>query len=172
MTDSILAILSLDTFSNVWYWLAVAVTWAVVSHWVLGVPFDLVIRARQASPQAMDDLEVLFDTHVRRFNMIDDFVGTPVVALTAFVLAGLAMTGFYYGIEFAQGIFLIGFPLTIVGVICQRACRRYQDSPPAREDLAAELLRLRIFIQIIAMIAVFVTAAYGMYFNLTVPAGF
>lgn len=172
VTDSILAILDLHTFSNIWYWLAVAVTWAVVSHWVLGIPFDLIIRARRATPEAVDDLQILFDFHLRRFLMIEDLVGLPAIALSAFVLTWLAMVGFYYQVEMAQGVFLIGFPLTIVGAICQHACRRYQKNPPPREKLAAELLRLRIIIQLIAMIAIFVTAIYGMYYNLAAPDTF
>ncbi len=172
VTETILEIIDLHTFSNIWYWLAVAVTWAVVSHWVLGVPFDLIIRARRATPQALDDLEKLVDFHVRRFIMIEDFAGTPIIALAAFVLTALAVFGFYYDVEIAQGIFLIGFPLTIVGAICQRACHKYQTNPPTREDLPAELLRLRVMIQIVAMIAIFVTAFYGMYYNLSVPDPF
>jgi len=172
VTDSILAILDLHTFSNIWYWLAVAVTWAVVSHWVLGIPFDLIIRARRSMPGAVDDLQTLFDFHVRRFIMIEDLAGIPIIALSTFVLTGLAMTGFYYDVEMAQGIFLIGFPLTIVGAICQHACRRYQQHPPAPEDLVKELLRLRIIIQVVAMIAIFFTAIYGMYYNLSVPDDF
>lgn len=152
--------------------MAVAVTWAVVSHWILGVPLDVIIRARRAGSPARDDLMVLFDVHVRRFNMIDDWIGTFVIALTAFVLSALALFGFYYGVELAQGLFLLGFPLTIVGIICQRACRRFAAEPPSSDTLAAELLRLRIVIQIIAAIAVFFTAAYGMYFNLILPMGF
>ena len=105
------------TFSSIWYWMAVAVTWAVVSHWILGVPLDVIIRARRAGSPARDDLMVLFDVHVRRFNMIDDWIGTFVIALTAFVLSALALFGFYYGVELAQGLFLLGFPLTIVGII-------------------------------------------------------
>ncbi|MEL6841208.1 MAG: hypothetical protein AAFP85_18130 [Pseudomonadota bacterium] len=172
VTETILAILQLDTFSNIWYWLAVAVTWAVVSHWVLGVPFDMIIRARRRSSEALDDLEAIVDLHVRRFIMIDDMAGTPIVGLFAFVLTVLAIAGFYYEVEFAQGVFLIGFPLCIVGAVCQHACRKYQRDPPGRENLVAELMRLRIIIQVIAMIAIFVTAFYGMYYTLSVPEGF
>jgi len=35
-----------------------------------------------------------------------------------------------------------------------------------------ELLRLRIIIQVVAMIAIFFTAIYGMYYNLSVPDDF
>lgn len=171
-TDSILAILQYDTFSNIWYWFAVAVTWAVVSHWVLGIPLDVIIRARRAKTDALDDLETLVILSVRRLNMIDDLAGIPIVGLSAFLLTFLAIAGFYYGIEIAQGVFLIGFPLAIVAAVCQHACRKYERQPPDRENLVSWLMRLRIVVQIIAMIAIFVTAFYGMYFTLTVPDGF
>ena len=37
------------SFSNLWYWIALAVLWSTVSHWVLGVPFDMVQRAAPAT---------------------------------------------------------------------------------------------------------------------------
>ena len=172
LTDIILEFIVFETFSSIWYWMAVAVTWAVVSHWVLGVPFDVILRARKAGPEAMDDLEALFRTHVRRLIWIEDFAGPFVIATTAFALTAIGMAGFYYGMELAQGVFLIGFPVTIVAIITQRACRRFTANPPAREDLARELLRLRIVIQVIAAISIFVTSFYGMYYNLTTSAAF
>ncbi len=40
-------LIDMRSFSNLWYWIALAVTWSSTSHWVLGVPFDMVLRARR-----------------------------------------------------------------------------------------------------------------------------
>lgn len=172
LLDNILTIIDLRTFSNIWYWFAVAVTWAVVSSWIMGVPFDMIVRARRNGGDALNDLDALFQIHVRRLILIDDRLGPWIVGLVCFALSGLAMMGFYYQVELAQGILLIGFPLTVVGVISMRHARRCHINPPALENLTADLLKLRIFIQIIGMISIFFTALYGMYFNLSVPVGF
>ena len=40
-------------------WIVLAVAWSSASHWVLGVPFDMVMRARRQGGQAAADLEDL-----------------------------------------------------------------------------------------------------------------
>ncbi len=45
------------SFSNLWYWIALAVMWSSTSHWVLGVPYDMIQRARREGGQAEADLE-------------------------------------------------------------------------------------------------------------------
>ena len=40
--------------------MAVAVTWAVVSHWILGVPLDVIIRARRAGSPARSKVVDVF----------------------------------------------------------------------------------------------------------------
>ena len=43
--QSIFELIDMRSFSNLWYWIALAVMWSTASHWVLGVPWDMVIRA-------------------------------------------------------------------------------------------------------------------------------
>ncbi|MEC7258626.1 MAG: component of SufBCD complex, partial [Pseudomonadota bacterium] len=45
--SSIFELIDMRSFSNLWFWIALAVTWSTTSHWVLGVPFDMVNRARR-----------------------------------------------------------------------------------------------------------------------------
>ncbi len=52
------------SFSNLWYWIALAVTWSTASHWVLGVPFDMVLRARRHGGDAERDLEDMVRVNV------------------------------------------------------------------------------------------------------------
>ena len=46
-----------------------AVIWSTASHWVLGVPYDMVYRARREQGQALDDLETLVRINVDRMLM-------------------------------------------------------------------------------------------------------
>ncbi len=170
--DAIFQVIDLRTFSSIWFWLAVAVTWSTVSHWILGVPFDMIYRAKRYGGEAADDLEALLAINVRRLEQITDIAGLWIMGFAAFVLSSVAAMGFYYGLELAQGAFCMMLPLTLVGIMNLRASRRYGVKQPSGEVVARELIRLRFWIQVIAMISIFFTAMYGMYYNLTIPPGF
>ena len=165
-------ILSLRTFSNLWYWLMVCVSWMIASHWILGIPFDMIQRARRKGDQAAADLENLTDINVRRLQSLSNEGGFIIVGIIAFLLTSIAMTAFYYRMEVAQGLFFLLFPLTIAGGLNFHASTKLLQDPPRGEDLAKRLMQIRLWIQFIAMISVFFSAAYGMYFNLTKPFGY
>lgn len=170
--DAIFELIDLRTFSNVWYWLAVAVTWSTMSHWILGVPFDMIFRARRYGGEMATDLDALVSINVRRLMTISDLAGAWLVGIAAFILSAVATIGFYYGVELAQGFFCLGLPLCIVGTMSFRLSRQFARQQPSGLELARALLRLRFQIQVIAVISIFVTAMYGMYHNLAVPVGF
>ena len=165
--EEIFQLIDLRTFSNVWYWLAVAVTWSTVCHWIIGVPFDLIHRARRNGGQAAQDLELIVDINVRRLMTISDMAGIWLTGLFGFVLAGLASMGFYYGFELAQGFFFLALPLGFVGMITMRRSRYYAVKRPSGKALAQDLMKLRFWIQVLAVGAIFVTAMFGMYHNLS-----
>ena len=165
--EVIFQLIDTRTFSNVWYWLAVAVTWSTVSHWIIGVPFDMIFRARRQGGQAATDLEGLVDINVRRLETITDLAGIWITGFVCFALSGMATLGFYYGFELAQGFFCLCFPLTFVGMMNMRQSKRYAVSQPQGEVLARDLLKLRFWIQGIAVVSIFFTAMYGMYHNLS-----
>ena len=166
--DAIFQVIDMHTFSNVWYWLAVAVTWSTVSHWIIGVPFDMIFRAKRYKGEAASDLDILVGVNVRRLMTINEMAGVWITGFTFFVLSTLFALGFYYGFELAQGCFCLALPLTIVGMINLRLSRRFAVNQPEGEKLARELLKTRFWIQVIAMISIFITAMYGMFHNLSV----
>ncbi len=170
--DAIFQIINLDTFSNVWYWLAVAVTWSVACHWIMGVPFDMIYRAKRDAEDAATDLEAMVAINVRRLNTITDIAGLWIMGFAAFVLSGLLMAGFYYGFEMAQGLFCLGLPLTLTGLISLRQSRVFAVKQPTGAALTTKLLRMRLLFQVIALMSIFATAMYGTYRNLSLPLGF
>jgi len=82
------------------------------------------------------------------------------------------MAGFYYGFELAQGLFCLGLPMSFTSMINLRLSRRFAVKQPTGEALTQAMLRTRFWIQVIAMVSIFVTALYGMYHNLNLPLGF
>lgn len=165
-TDTIFRVIETRTFSNVWYWLAVIVSWAVASHWLIGVPFDLLLRARKCEPQELADLEAIVDVNVRRFTDLTDLVGPYLLGFVVFTLTVFGMAGFYYSAELAQGLFILSVPLSIVMGLNLLVAQELRAQPLRGRDLVQRLFRLRVWSQAIGMIAIFFTAMYGMWFNL------
>lgn len=167
LSDIIFSQIETRTFSNIWYWLAVAVTWATVSHWIIGVPFDMIHAARRQGGQAMLDLENLVDINLRRLGQVAGIPGQVLTGMAAFFVTSAALLGFVYGVELAQGLFCLSLPLTLVAALTWRACRRMLAQQPAGDTLVRTLLILRFWIQVVAMTAIFFTAIWGMFVNLS-----
>ncbi|MEX0348540.1 MAG: component of SufBCD complex [Paracoccaceae bacterium] len=168
--DSIFEMIDMRSFSNLWFWIGLAVIWSTASHWVMGIPFDMVTRARRLGGQAEQDLNDITRVNVNRLLYITEVSGLWILAIGCFLLSGLAMLGFYYGIEFAQAVFLLGFPMSIVGLVNLRTARRIYAQDALGAEIARHLNRCRIIIQVIGMVSIFVTALWGMYQNLSIGA--
>ena len=164
--DLVFEVIDMRSFSNLWYWIALATVWSMASHWVLGVPFDMLTRARRKGGQAMDDLEEMARLNVTRLLYIDGTAGLWLTGFTLFVLAALGTLGFWYGIEFAQALFFILFPMSLVGLLSVRAARRIAHVGEGGEVLCRQMIRHRLVVQVIGMVSIFVTAIWGMAWNL------
>ena len=62
--QTLFEMIDMRSFSNLWFWIALAVMWSTASHWVLGVPFDMVLRARRHGEEAQADLEDMVRHHL------------------------------------------------------------------------------------------------------------
>ena len=167
-TQLIFDLIDLRSFSNLWYWIALAVTWSTASHWILGVPFDMVLRARRHGGQAERDLEDMIRINVTRILYIVREAGVILMALGAFLLTTLALLGFYYHIEFCQALFLIAMPLSLVALMSVNTARRIFTAEDTGEALRKRLALHRVTVQVVGMIAIFVTAFWGMLQNFNV----
>lgn len=172
-TRLIFDLIDLRSFSNLWYWIALAVTWSTASHWVLGVPYDMVLRARRVGGQAETDLEDLVRINVNRILYIVGEAGLFLVVLLSFTLTTLALLGFVYKVEFCQAVFLIGAPMTLVAFLSVMTARHIEEGGDRGETLRRRLSLHRLGVQVIGMISIFVTAIWGMLqnFNISVLPG-
>lgn len=165
--ETVFELIDMRSFSNLWFWIALAVVWSSASHWVMGIPFDMIVRARRYGDAAEADLNDLVRINTGRILYIANVAGLFLVAVVCFALTGLAILGFVYRVEFAQALFLLSFPMTIVGILSLRTAR-FIDSQQCRgEDLYRLLARHRTYIQAIGMLSIFVTAMWGMYQNIS-----
>lgn len=170
--DNLFELIDMRSFSNLWFWIALAVVWSTASHWILGVPYDMVQRARRHGGQAEVDLEDLVRINVNRLLYIGRVSGLWVLGLGCFGLTTLALLGFVYDLEFAQALFLLSLPMSLVGVLSLSTARRIEQEGAAGEKLRRRMTRHRFYVQVIGMISIFVTALWGMYQNLSLgPLG-
>ncbi|MGJ8583082.1 MAG: component of SufBCD complex [Marinosulfonomonas sp.] len=170
--EAVFEVIDMRSFSNLWYWIGLAVIWSTASHWVLGVPFDMVLRARRHGGQATIDLEDMVRINCNRLLFIGRVSGLWMLAFGSAIISALAVLGFWYGVEFAQALFLFVFPLSIIGLLSMSTARLIADEAAVGDLLYKRLGRHRLYTQIIGMLSVFVTAMWGMFQNLAVgPLG-
>ena len=167
--DSVFEVIDLRSFSNLWYWIGLAVFWSSVSHWILGVPYDSIMRAKRMKPEtAMEDLHDHVRVNVNRILYISEISGTWIALFGSALMTVLVLMAFAYNIEFAQAVFLLLFPLAILSLLTVRTARKIRGEGLADEALIRCLLRHRFLTQGIGVLAIFVTAMYGMWVNLYV----
>lgn len=165
---SIFELIDMRSFSNLWFWIVLAVLWSSASHWVLGVPWDMVIRARRGrKEQDARDLEALVRINTGRILSIARESGLLLVVLGSFVLTMLFLLGFVYGNEFSQAVFLLGFPMSIVGGLSIAASRRILGEDMTGEAMYRVMQRHRLVTQLVGVVSIFVTALWGMLQNMT-----
>lgn len=163
--QQITELIDMRSFSNLWFWIALAVLWSSAAHWVLGVPYDMVIRAKRRGGQPAVDLEDLVRINVNRLLFVTGVSGYWMVAFTAFVLTSLALLGFFYWVEFAQALFLLAMPMSLVLLLTIHTATRIRATGDSGEALYRRLALHRLLIQVIGLIAIFITALWGMYQN-------
>ena len=165
VVQTISELIDLRSFSNVWYWMALAVTWSSASHWVLGVPWDMVSRARRRGGQAEADMEAMVRINVNRLLGIGRTAGLVLVAGAFFTYTTLAVLGFFYGNQFCQALFLLLFPLSLVFLWSLATARRIEAGASTGEALYARLVGHRRRVQGTGFVAILVTALWGMLQN-------
>ena len=113
--SAVFELIDMRSFSNLWYWIALAVVWSTTSHWVLGVPYDMVQRAARHGGEAETDLEDMVRININRLLYIAGVSGLWLLGIISAFVTSLAILGFWYDVEFAQAVFLLAAPMTIVG---------------------------------------------------------
>ena len=169
--DSVFELIDMRSFSNLWYWIILAVMWSSTSHWVLGVPWDMVMRARKDDTEArMQDLETIVRININRILLIAEESGLLLAGLTCFMLTMLMLLGFVYGNEFSQAVFLLLFPMTIVGLLSVATAHVIRRDGLSGEALYRMMHKHRVLTQVVGVISIFVTAMWGMLQNMTIGA--
>lgn len=163
---TVFELIDMRSFSNLWFWIALAVLWSSTSHWVIGVPYDMVQRAKRFGGEHTNDLEALVRINVNRILYIAGTAGLWLVGLTAMFVSGLVVLGFVYQIEFAQAVACLVVPMCVVGALTVRTAKRIANGENTGAALFRRLFRHRLSTQAIGMASIFVTSMWGMWQNM------
>jgi hypothetical protein len=166
--DMALDVIDLRSFSNLWYWIALATLWSSVSHWVLGVPHDMIQRARREGGQAQTDVEDLARININRLLNVVETGGWVLPGTAAFWLSVFLVLGFWYDVEFAQALVLLIGPLLLVVWVSIRSSRKIMAEGGTGDALFRRLTIHRRVVQVIGVLSITVTAFYGTWQNLSV----
>jgi len=168
--ETVFELIDMRSFSNLWFWIALAVLWSSVSHWVLGVPWDMVLRSKKdtTNEEAVRDLEDMVRINTNRILYIVGESGVLLAGFVCFILTILFMLGFFYGMEFAQALFLLGFPMSLVVLLSLRTARAIRAQGLRGQELYKRMYRHRLITQVIGMISIFITAMWGMLQNMQI----
>jgi hypothetical protein len=170
--ETLSEMIDLRSFSNLWYWIALAVMWSTLSHRILGAPFDMVHRARKYGGQQAQDLDDLVRINVNRMMFVVQSAGVWLLGLACFVLSVLATLGFGLSVEIAQAVFLLVFPMSLVVLINLMTAQKILKTAAQGEDLYKAMTTCRLLIQLLGMVCIFLTCLWGMFQNLHIgPLG-
>ncbi len=165
---TIFEVIDMRSFSNLWYWIALAVLWSSASHWVLGVPFDMITKARKLGGAAEADLQMMTYINAGRITNIMDVSGLWITGIVACMLTGFGLLGFYYKVELAQAVFCLTLPMALVGLFSIRTARKIEQERPVEAALHRRLIHHRVLTQGIGMLAILGTSMWGMFQNLRI----
>lgn len=144
-----------------------AVAWSNVTHFVMGVPFDMVQRAKRKGGAALADLETLAAIQARRRMQIFEAAGVWLVGVWTLLLSALATLGFAQGVELAQALALLLVPLTFAGWLGLTLAARIQRDGLHGPALVRSLIRTRWVLQAIGLLAIFLTTLWGTWHTLS-----
>jgi hypothetical protein len=139
-------------FQSIWYWVLHVVVWTLVCYRTLGVPHDMLLRARRV-PEVAARVDVLAQLSVERIAGIHDDAGVPIAAGAGFALAALGVLGFLSGLEFAQAAFVLLLPLAAIGYSKLRLALFLRRRRIVGPRLVLILARRRFWHQLIAVLA-------------------
>ena len=166
--QTILEVIDMRSFSNLWYWIALAVLWSSASHWLLGVPFDMIQRARRHGGQAELDVEAMVAINARRMLGITRTAAVPLFFTLAFLMSSVTLLAFWFWVEFAQAVFFLLAPMLLVGWLSLRAALRIEGGEDTGDALYRRLIIHRRLVQTVGMFAIFATSMFGMWRNLNI----
>lgn len=186
--DNLTGLLGSRSFSSIWFWLALVGMWSATGRSVLGVPSEVLARARtaqgtgDAQGTAVITLLDWLSLILPRWHL-GAREGVVFLGVTSFLMTSLAVLGFVFWLEMAQALTLLLTPFWVLFWMRVRLARRLiplvhaaqEGRAPvaqAADDAARAMIWHKRFVTILSMVAVAVTALWGALWTVMYPAGY
>lgn len=166
MLGLMLEAISLRSLSTLWFWIAMAVFWLHALRHVMGLPFGMVVAARQGGA-ALARLEQAALVQAQYRLAIWARWQLGIVALTAFAFVVLAVLGFAYGVELALALWFFLAPYTVLFGLHLAMARQVV----AEKGQGAALLQLIFYFNIYAQFVVMASILITFFFSFVHLAG-
>lgn len=141
------------SFQNIWYWAFSVLAWTVATQRTLGVPYDMLLRAKH-DPDEVPRVEWLAHHAAERVNAVYGRAGTAIAAAVGFLLAGLFVFGFFSRYEIARAAFVLALPLAMIGYSTLRLALSVEKHDLRGNGLVTVLARRRFWHQVVAVLAI------------------
>ncbi|CAM3116857.1 hypothetical protein PANO111632_04120 [Paracoccus nototheniae] len=186
--DSLIGLLDSRSFSTIWYWLALVGMWSTTGRSVLGVPSEVLARAKatQAAGEgpgaAVITLLDWLSLVLPRWRL-GPREGAVFLGVTSFLMTSLIVLGFVFWLEMAQALVLLLAPFWVLFWMRVRLARRLsplieaaQDARSPLPEVAQGVVRAmtwhRRWVTLLSMISVALAALWGALWSLLHPVGF
>ncbi|WP_378945931.1 hypothetical protein [Paracoccus sp. R86501] len=185
--NSLIGFLDSRSFMTIWYWLALVGLWSATGRTIMGIPSDVVARARAALAAGQgDDPAVLglldwLSLVLPRWRL-GPTEGAVFLGLTSFGLTSLAMLGFAFWLELAQAMFLLLMPFWVLFWMRVRLARNLvplvgdaqlgRITPDQAAQKAARMMIWhRRWVTVLSMVSVLATVLWGSAWAIMHPNG-
>lgn len=170
-TELIRELFHTRSFDSIWYWLFLAVSWSLATYWTLGIGHHEAMQARNKGGQHLNDFELVVNIYCRRLAEGIEQFGNGAILVGSFFLAIMATMGFYFGMLFMQGLFLLTFPLLIANIMTVVVAKRQVAAPMEGEELIQRYRRLRLVKQGFGAFSILLVSIWGAFTTLRLPEG-
>lgn len=185
--DNLIGLLGSRSFSTIWFWLALIGMWSAAGRTVLGVPSEVLARARAARSEGQEGgagVMTLLDwlSLVLPRWQLGRVEGAVFLGVTSFLMTVGAMLGFRFGLEMAQALTLLMAPFWLLFWMRLRLARRLiplieatQDGrlpvPQAADGAIRAMQWHRRWVTALSVVSVATTAIWGALWTLLHPLG-
>jgi hypothetical protein len=146
--------ISRRSFTSLWYWIAVAVFWILMTRQVMGLPLDMVLRAKSGGA-ALKALEDMAHLQAQRLMSYWSRGQTAISAAMAALVAMLSMLAFWYQIELAKALWFLLVPWLLIMALSLRMARQILHGAGHGDDLLKLAQHFRLYLQGIGVVFIF-----------------
>lgn len=165
--DEIREIMNLESLWTLWFWIMHVIAWSMTSHFVLGVPFDVIVQANREKDEA-GPWTFHADAMIRAsvFRVVSYFrkMGTVIVGVWSFLIGSLLTFAILFQNEFCMAALTFMLPLTAIYAVSIRWALWIDGTELGPTELRQAVRRLRFWVQLFGVIAVILAGAIAVYF--------